>query len=101
MHGCVAARHRPVSLPSAADVQATLAELTAVPNARADACRDFGCSDAIFLCGGGAFNTPLLRRRIARAVTGPRRVDDDRRAGRAATRPSRPWRSRGSHDCNA
>ena len=57
--------------PSAADVQATLAELTA--RTVADACRDFG-ADAIFLCGGGAFN-PVLRRRIA-ALSGTASVDD-------------------------
>jgi anhydro-N-acetylmuramic acid kinase len=60
-----------VSPPSAADVQATLAELTA--RTVADACRDFG-ADAIFLCGGGAFN-PVLRRRIA-ALSGTASVDD-------------------------
>ena len=57
--------------PSAADVQATLAELTA--RTVADACRDFG-ADAIFLCGGGAFN-PVLRGRIA-ALAGTASVSD-------------------------
>ncbi len=57
-------RHRMAAAqphPSSADIQATLAELTA--RTVADACRAFG-ADAIFLCGGGAFN-PVLRRRIA------------------------------------
>ena len=57
--------------PSAADVQATLAELTA--RTVADACRDFG-ADAIFLCGGGAFN-PVLRSRIS-ALAGNASVSD-------------------------
>ncbi|HPU51045.1 MAG TPA: anhydro-N-acetylmuramic acid kinase, partial [Burkholderiaceae bacterium] len=44
-----------------ADVQATLLELTALTVA--DACCAFG-AEAVFVCGGGAFN-PLLRHRIS------------------------------------
>ncbi|MBP8306718.1 MAG: anhydro-N-acetylmuramic acid kinase [Burkholderiaceae bacterium] len=57
--------------PSPADIQATLAELTA--RTVADACRGFA-ADAIFLCGGGALN-PVLRRRIA-ALCPATSVDD-------------------------
>ena len=48
--------HRPVS---PADVQATLTELTAVTIARAASAT--GCSE-VFVCGGGAKNTLLMRR---------------------------------------
>ena len=46
-------------LQRAADVQATLVELTALTVARA--CREFG-AQAIYLCGGGAFNPTLVER---------------------------------------
>ena len=46
-------------LQRSADIQATLTELTALTVARA--CREFG-AQAIYLCGGGAFNPTLMER---------------------------------------
>lgn len=46
----------------ARDVQATLAELTAECVARSLRTSDAGALDAVFVCGGGAYNGDLMRR---------------------------------------
>ncbi|HXR19400.1 MAG TPA: anhydro-N-acetylmuramic acid kinase [Steroidobacteraceae bacterium] len=53
--------------PAPVDVQATLAELTAVTIARALRSADGAEPQCVYLCGGGAFNGELLRR-IGRAL---------------------------------
>jgi anhydro-N-acetylmuramic acid kinase len=53
--------------PAPVDVQATLAELTAVTIARALRSGDGAEPQCVYLCGGGAFNGELLRR-IGRAL---------------------------------
>ncbi len=54
--------------PAPRDVQATLAELTAVTVARA--CRDFG-AQRVYVCGGGAANGHLLERLAAHVAPAP------------------------------
>lgn len=76
------ARHgsnRAIAEPSAADIQATLAELTAETVARA--CVAFG-AQAVYLCGGGAFNPVLLSR--IRALCAPAQVATTDALGAAA-----------------
>ena len=57
--------------PAAADVQATLAELTAVTIARGVQAPDGATPQSLYVCGGGAFNSDLLAR-LARALPATR-----------------------------
>ena len=82
--GWLAARLAPFGHAAAADIQCTLTNLTAVSIARA--IRQYGPrADAIYVCGGGAHNTTLLRA-LATALNGQATVESTAVLGVAPNR---------------